>query len=74
MKNDQVMATQRLAKVAARLILAQLMAIIDTKLIFGLPIITMKIDGQTQFKATRTKIGHFSSRWLKVALVRLKPL
>ena len=59
MKNDQVMATQRLAKSGYAAHFEPISGYFshifeDRDLIFVLPIITMKNDGQTQFEANRT--------------------
>ena len=59
MKNDQVMATQRLAKSGRAAHFEPISGYFshifeDRDLIFVLPIITMKNDGQTQFEANRT--------------------
>ena len=59
MKNDQVMATQRLAKSGRAAHFEPISGYFshifeDSDLTFVLPIITMKGDGQTQFQANRT--------------------
>ena len=59
MKNDQVMATQRLAKSGRAAHFEPISGysshIFEVRnLIFVLPIMTMKSDGQTKFKANLT--------------------
>ena len=59
MKNDQYMATQRLAKSDRAAHFEPISGYFshifeDRDLIFVLPIETMKSDGQTQFQANRT--------------------
>ena len=59
MKNGKVMATQRMAKSGRAAHFEPISGYFshifeDRDLIFVLPIITMKSDGQTQFQANRT--------------------